>query len=325
MEPKCSSIDHKNTNAIIFCQICKVYLCNKCQIFHSKIFQNHITQNISKENQEIFTGLCSEKDHINTLEYYCKTHNKLCCVACISKIKDDKNGNHKDCDIYKLIDIKSEKEKEFKEDYAKLQELSKSLEPTVNKFKTLKEEINKNKEDLIMEIQKVFTNLRNILNSREDQILNQVEEVYKKVYFDDNIIKDCEKLNEKVKKCLESINKLNDIKNELNYVINYYIEFGNNLNKINELNQKMIKCNSNNIRITFEVNNKELENIIKKYGNINQNELSDDEKVNQIYNQLEAEYEISEFITNEIAKNKIRELKCDYEQLYDWIESKVMI
>ena len=295
MEPKCSSIDHKNTNAIIFCQICKVYLCNKCQIFHSKIFQNHITQNISKENQEIFTGLCSEKDHINTLEYYCKTHNKLCCVACISKIKDDKNGNHKDCDIYKLIDIKSEKEKEFKEDYAKLQELSKSLEPTVNKFKTLKEEINKNKENLIMEIQKVFTNLRNILNSREDQVLTQVEEVYKKVYFDDNII------------------------------INYYIEFGNNLNKINELNQKMIKCNSNNIRITFEVNNKELENIIKKFGNINQNELSDDEKVNQIYNQLEAEYGISEFITEEIAKNKIRELKCDYEQLYDWIESKVMI
>ena len=223
------------------------------------------------------------------MEYYCKTHNKLCCVACISKIKDDKNGNHKDCDIYKLIDIKSEKEKEFKEDYAKLQELSKSLEPTVN------------------------------------QILNQVEEVYKKVYFDDNIIKDCEKLNEKVKKCLESINKLNDIKNELNYVINYYIEFGNNLNKINELNQKMIKCNSNNIRITFEVNNKELENIIKKFGNINQNDISDDEKVNQIYNQLEAEYGISEFITEEIAKNKIRELKCDYEQLYDWIESKVMI
>ena len=155
--------------------------------------------------------------------------------------------------------------------------------------------------------------------------MNQVEEVYKKVYFDDNIIKDCEKLNEKVKKCLESINKLNDIKNELNYVINYYIEFGNNLNKINELNQKMIKCNSNNIRITFEVNNKELENIIKKFGNINQNELNDDEKVNQIYNQLEAEYGISEFITEEIAKNKIRELKCDYEQLYDWIESKVMI
>ena len=87
----------------------------------------------------------------------------------------------------------------------------------------------------------------------------------------------------------------------------------------------MIKCNSNNIRITFEVNNKELENIIKKFGNINQNELNDDEKVNQIYNQLEAEYGISGFITEEIAKNKIRELKCDYEQLYDWIESKVMI
>ena len=176
-----------------------------------------------------------------------------------------------------------------------------------------------------MEIQKVFTNLRNALNNREDQILTQVEEVYKKVYFDDSIIKQSEKLNEKVKKCLESVNKLNDIKNELNYEIYYYIEFSNELNKINELNQKMIKCNSNNIKITFEFNINELENIIKKFGNINQNELSDDEKVNQIYNQLEAEYGISGFVEEEIAKNKIRELKCDYEQLYDWIESKVMI
>ena len=170
MEHKCSSIEHKNTNAIIFCQICKVYLCNKCQIFHSNIFRNHITQNISKENQEIFTGLCEENEHNYILEYYCKTHNKLCCVACISKIKDEKNGNHKDCDIYKLKNIKPEKEKKFKEDYSKLQEISKSLEPTINKFKALKEEINKSKEDLIMEIQKVFTNLRNALNNREDQI-----------------------------------------------------------------------------------------------------------------------------------------------------------
>ena len=70
MEPKCSSIDHKNTNAIIFCQICKVYLCNKCQIFHSKIFQNHITQNISKEKQE------SSQAYVHHL--YLLYYNKKC-------------------------------------------------------------------------------------------------------------------------------------------------------------------------------------------------------------------------------------------------------
>ena len=119
MEPKCSSIDHNNIDAILFCQICKVYLCNKCQDFHSKLFQNHITQKLSKENKDIFTGLCPEKDHTNILEYYCKNHNQLCCVACISKIEDEKNGKHKYCDIYKLKDIKPEKEKKFKNNYAK--------------------------------------------------------------------------------------------------------------------------------------------------------------------------------------------------------------
>ena len=175
-----------------------------------------------------------------------------------------------------------------------------------------------------MEIQKVFTNLRNALNNREDQILTQVEEVYKKVYFDDSIIKQSEKLNEKVKKCLESVNKLNDIKNELNYEIYYYIEFSNELNKINELNQKMIKCNSNNIKITFEFNINELENIIKKFGNINQNEINDEIKVNQIYNLIEVDYGISDFIEEEKAKKIIRELKCDIEQIIVWVENDLL-
>ena len=114
MEHKCSSNDHSNIKAIQFCQTCNIYLCNICQNCHAIIFKNHKTQNISDENKEIFTGLCPDKNHINILEYYCKTHNKLCCAACISKIKDEKNGQHKDCEIYKLKDIKPEKKKNLK-------------------------------------------------------------------------------------------------------------------------------------------------------------------------------------------------------------------
>ena len=179
MEHKCSSIDHSNLEAIKFCQICNIYLCNKCQNFHSIMFKNHITQNISNENKEVFTDLlCPNKNHINILEYYCKNHNQLCCAACISKIKDEKNGLHKDCEIYKLKDIKPEKEKKFKEDYSKLQDISKSLEPTINKFKSLIDEINKNKEEIIKEIQKTFNNLRNALNKREEQLLLDVKDIY---------------------------------------------------------------------------------------------------------------------------------------------------
>ena len=30
---KCSLEQHKEIDAIIFCQICKVYMCNKCENF----------------------------------------------------------------------------------------------------------------------------------------------------------------------------------------------------------------------------------------------------------------------------------------------------
>ena len=43
------------------------------------------------------------------LEYFCKTHNKLCCAACLSKIKDEKNGQHSDCNVYKIKEIENEK------------------------------------------------------------------------------------------------------------------------------------------------------------------------------------------------------------------------
>ena len=53
-KPKCSSIDHIKIDAIIFCNICKVYLCNKCETFHSKIFQNHSVQDLKKEKNNFF-------------------------------------------------------------------------------------------------------------------------------------------------------------------------------------------------------------------------------------------------------------------------------
>ena len=58
---------------------------------------------------EIFTGMCTEKNHSNKLEYYCKNHNQLCCVACIAKIKGKGNGEHKDCDVCFIKKIKNTK------------------------------------------------------------------------------------------------------------------------------------------------------------------------------------------------------------------------
>jgi len=199
-KPKCSSIEHKEIDAVIFCQNCKVYFCNKCENFHSKIFQGHLITNLANEkNKDIFTGLCQENNHMNVLEYYCKSHNKLCCGLCISKIKDEKNGHHKDCLITSLKEIKSEKEEKFKNDYNKLQEISKSIEPLITQLKNIKIDINKKKEQIMNEIQKIFTKLRTVLNNREDELLKEVEEAYKKIVLMIILLKKVKKYLEKQK------------------------------------------------------------------------------------------------------------------------------
>ena len=115
-EQKCSFKEHEEINADYFCGECKVYMCKKCENFHSKLLQKHQIFNLENQNQEIFTGFCNEEKHHHIqLEFFCRTHNKLCCLACISKIKLNKYGEHKDCDVCLLEDIKDEKKSKIKD------------------------------------------------------------------------------------------------------------------------------------------------------------------------------------------------------------------
>jgi len=90
-------------------------MCKKCEIFHSNLFSNHQNFIFQKGDKEIFTGFCQEEDHNNQLEYFCKTHNQLCCAACIAKIIKRKNGKHKDCEVCLIEDVKDEKINYLKE------------------------------------------------------------------------------------------------------------------------------------------------------------------------------------------------------------------
>ena len=46
---KCSSEYHKENDAISFCQECKIYMCNKCEKYHSELFQRHHQFKLDKE------------------------------------------------------------------------------------------------------------------------------------------------------------------------------------------------------------------------------------------------------------------------------------
>ena len=106
---KCSFKEHKDKEATDYCYNCKVYLCNKCVDYHKELLKNHQIAELDELSKEIFTGLCKEENHNLKLEHYCKNHNILCCGLCICKIKGNGNGQHNECDICLIKDIKEDK------------------------------------------------------------------------------------------------------------------------------------------------------------------------------------------------------------------------
>ena len=110
-ERKCFSKDHDKNIAICYCPECKIYMCKKCENLHSQLFKYHQEYNLNEEINELFNGFCHENNHLDKLEYYCRTHNKLCCSGCIVKLKSKDKGQHTDCDICFVKDIKEEKKK----------------------------------------------------------------------------------------------------------------------------------------------------------------------------------------------------------------------
>ena len=244
---KCSSEEHKDINAISFCPECKIYMCNKCENLHSPLFKNHHSNKLIKDN-EIFTGICKEKNHPMKLEFFCRNHNQLCCVACLCKIKAKGYGAHKDCDVYEIEKIKDEKKNKLKENIKCLEDLENKFNENINKLKDIFEKIEKDKDDLKLKIQKIFTKIRNAINDREIQLLLKVDNLYNNNYFNEDIIKKGEKLPKKIKSSLERgklLDKEWDNNNLISY-INDCINIEKNIKDINIINENINKCNTNN-------------------------------------------------------------------------------
>jgi len=262
---KCSLEEHKEINAIKFCPECRIYMCNKCDNHHFSLFKNHHSFDINKGN-EIFTGICKEKNHYE-LKYFCKNHNQLICSACLCKLNEKGEGQHKDCDVYYIEKIKDEKKNKLKENIKYLEEIQNKFNETMLSMKKIFEDIEKDKENLKLEIQNIFTKIRNTLNDREDELLLEVDNLFNDKYFNEDIIKKGDKLPKKIKLSLEK-GKLIDKEwdnNNLNSYINDCINIENNIKDINIINENINKCNINNkIKIKFTPNNIQLDSFLEK-------------------------------------------------------------
>ena len=251
---------HNEINAVLYCQECNIYMCNKCSNYHSELFENHNKFEIGKEN--LNTGICKEENHRAELQFYCRNHNQLCCGICISKIKGDKYGQHTDCDIYEIEKISDEKINNLKENVKYLEDISLCIDKSTNELKMIAIKIEENKEKLKDEISKIFTKLRNFMNKREDELLLDIENKFNEFVFDEKLIKQGEKLPNKIKEFLETGRNIeNEFKNnnkKLNILIGDCIEIENNINNIKKIQTDIDKYNSKNINIYFIYKNIDL-------------------------------------------------------------------
>ena len=80
----CSSKNHDNSEAIIYCQLCRVYICEKCKNIHNELY-DHPLIDLKSDPKDNISGFCEEENHNMKLDFYCRNHNILCCHSCFSK------------------------------------------------------------------------------------------------------------------------------------------------------------------------------------------------------------------------------------------------
>ena len=229
----------------------------------------------NKESNETNYDICYEQNHQQKLEYFCRTHNKLCCRACATKIKGLGNGQHYDCNICFVKDIKEESKNKLKQNLIYLENNISLFDSIVDSLRRAYEEISGKKEKLKIRIQKLFTKIRNDINKREDKLLFQVEEIFEKYFFKKNLKKNIDniinQINISFTKGKIVLNNFNN--NDINLIslINDYIIIEDCINNMNLIKENLKNYEKNKImKIDLRLNEEEINFLIniKNLGNI---------------------------------------------------------
>ena len=158
-----------------------------------------------------------------------------------------------------------------------LEDLYNNLEISIKELKAVFEKVNESKEQLKLNIQKVFTKIRNAINEREDELLKEVDNQYNKIFCKEDIIKEGEKLPDKIKMFIEKGKAINNEWNDnkkLVQLIYDCINLEDNIKKINLINENIKKCNMNKEEIIEFSSNEIIDdfiNEIKTFGELSLN------------------------------------------------------
>jgi hypothetical protein len=268
---KCSLEQHADKAAIIYCKNCSIYMCKKCESHHSELFKYHNIISLDKMDNELFDNNCKEKNHSFPLKYFCKTHKAVCCALCISKIKTEYDGKHADCDIDSIDKTKENLQNEFKDKINNLEKNYKTLSDILIGMENLLDNFKDQKEKIKLKIMNIFTEFRNALNSREDELLEEIDKRFNEIYYTENLIKENRVIEKQTKIYLDK-NKILNINNiDIIQFINEIDILTKNQesieNKINKLSTLFDKVKNYEIEMEFRPCSGGVGNLLKKIRN----------------------------------------------------------
>ena len=264
-QSNCSAKDHQEIKAISFCQECRLYMCENCKKIHLDLY-NHHQLDLNDEKHDMLLGICKENNHNYNLEYFCKTHNKLICLACIASIKQKGKGQHKNCKVCIIEDIKEEKAKKLKENIAILESLYNSVKESLENVKKNIEDVDIKKEEMKINIQKIFTKIRNEINNKEDELLLKIDKKFDNLVFKESSLKDYDKSSKSIKIFLDEKNLVDKEWKDENIIslINECINVENNIKNLKKLSNDLKKNESKKIyNVDNNFQEEQINNFIK--------------------------------------------------------------
>ncbi|CAG2186799.1 unnamed protein product [Mytilus edulis] len=195
-----------------FCPQCEEVLCGDCRNHHkiSKSSKSHQTISIGKYNKlpsfiKQIKHTCEEHDC--SLEFYCKSHDSLCCKLCLI-------SGHKEC-----------KETIFIEDFltpslghqsAALANVEKVLKDLGDNISFAIKDRNRNMKELreqkrviVEKIKEKRQEINTVLDNLEGVLLDEVSEIENEY---------CQKIDEVIAKLKDEIKKVDEIKGDVDSV-----------------------------------------------------------------------------------------------------------
>lgn len=176
------AVDNQTYVAIGYCQFCHHFLCKSCFSYHQNLGKAHVLLDKDNMPQTVVSPVpnfdplletCREHKH-KTLELYCKGHDEVCCVICVT-------SRHKNCDYVYIPDYTVTLPQPPADDCSSVLKLTQDL---IGQLDTMKSEsskqikdLDKQKREFILSVRKYRKEIDIVLDQLEKQVINGMKQV----------------------------------------------------------------------------------------------------------------------------------------------------